>query len=402
MKLLTKSLLIAATIIAGILSVSVFAAEEMPRTVKVYFSPVEIPTLVEDEVVFNLYDGETLLDTKSHSLKRGSGGFEIEFSVPEYVAGKKFRFSVREGAQAAHHNGTYSADHILQTYSMPDENGELCCYTSFYMDLIPYWNKEAVINLPGEEQTLFYHCLTEEEVYVTIDLLDRLGIKCEKHYDEEKPYFELYTDKEHRARFYMGDIYALFGYEGVNLALPSFEIDTMPYVPLSRVADYFKCNLVLEEDNIYQRRISLTPSEYVPKEEEKHVNGIDITSKTEYLIWVSKKDFKVNIFLGENKKWHLAESFPCSIGAAKSPTVEGQFEYYQYHPRWEYDKYYCGPVMRFYRGYAFHSYLIKYDGTPYDDRLGMKISAGCVRMKPSDIKWMVDFVPKNTKILITP
>lgn len=405
MKLLKKSLFIAVLMLAVLLSVSALAEETALNTVKVYFSPCDTPTIVENNVVFNLYDetGTTLLDTKSHRLKRGHSGFEIEFNVPEYTIGTKFKFVVADGAKGAHHNGYYMPEHILETYSMPDENGADKYYTSFYMDLLYYWNKEAVIKVAGVEQTLFYHCITEDEVYVTIDLLDKLGINYEKHYDEEKPYFTLYTDDAHHARFYLNDIYALFGYEGTNLSVPSFEIDTMPYVPLSKVATYFACNYNVTEDNTFYCEITLTPSAYSEKHAKaQKVNSKNISSKTDYMIWVSKKDFEVNIFKGSKNNWQLVTSFPCSIGKPSSPTVEGQFEYHQYQPIWKYDKYYCGPVMRFYRGYAFHSYLIKYDGTAYDDRLGMKVSAGCVRMHPNDIKWMVANIPMYTKVLVTP
>jgi len=403
MKLFKRSLFFALLLICVVFAISAGAEGEIFNTVKVYFSAVNIPTIVEKDVVFELYDGATLLDTKTHSLKRGTPGFEIEFSVPEYPIGKEFRFLVKDGAQAVHHNGTYSKDQLLQTYSTPDGNGGLTYQTSFYMDLIPDWNKEAVIKVAGIDKTLFFHCLTDDEVYVTVDLLTALGIKVEKHYDEEKPYFTLYTDKAHSASFYLNDIYALIGGEGMNMAAPAFEIDSMPYVPLSKVAVYFACNYNVVSEDRYSREITLTPSAYSPAyAKAASINTRDISSKTEYMIWVSKKDFEVNIFKGSKNNWSLVTSFPCSIGKPSSPTVEGQFEYHQYQPKWTYAKYYCGPIMRFYRGYAFHSYLIKYDGTPYDDRLGMRVSAGCVRMHPNDITWMTKNIPLYTKVVVTP
>lgn len=405
MKFFKKVLFSAVIISAFFFCMSVYAGAEVFDAVKIYFSAENVPTIVEGEVVFSLYDesGSTLLDTKTYEIKRNNPGFEIEFKVPRYPIGTKFKFVVEKGAQGAHHNGLYLPEHILETYSMPDENGILQYYTSFYMDLICYWNKEAVINISGTDKTLFYHCLTEDEVYVTLDLLSAMKINYEPHLDEEKPYFILYTDETHRAYFYMDDIYALFGNEGVNLSSPTFQISGMPYVPLSKVAQYFACNYALEEDGRYFRKISLSQSEY-SEEHKKNiaVNKSDISSRTNYMIWVSKKDFKVNVYHGSKNNWGIVATFPCSIGAPSTPTVEGQFEYHQYHPIWKYDKYYCGPVMRFYRGYAFHSYLIKYDGTPYDSRLGKRISLGCVRMHPDDIKWMVDNIPLYTKVYVSP
>ena len=56
--------------------------------------------------------------------------------------------------------------------------------------------------------------------------------------------------------------------------------------------------------------------------------------------------------------------------------------------------------MRFNGGYAIHSTLLRYDGTPYDDRVGVKISHGCIRLRKDDINWMVSYIPLNTRIYI--
>ena len=56
MKLLKKSLFIAVLMLAVLLSVSALAEETALNTVKVYFSPCDTPTIVENNVVFNLYD----------------------------------------------------------------------------------------------------------------------------------------------------------------------------------------------------------------------------------------------------------------------------------------------------------------------------------------------------------
>ena len=57
--------------------------------------------------------------------------------------------------------------------------------------------------------------------------------------------------------------------------------------------------------------------------------------------------------------------------------------------------------MRFYKGYAIHSTLLRYDGSDYDGRVGKQISHGCVRVKPENINWMVSMIPLYTKIYIT-
>lgn len=401
-----KLLFIALLAVLVAMPLSVSAHNETVNSVSVHFTVEDIPTMKEEPAVFKLYnqEGTNLLDTQNYEIVKGQKWFDIKFNVPEYEIGTKFKFVIDSGAQGAFHSEVFAKEHILETYSMPDESGNDVFYTSFYMQLKPIWNKEAVIKIPGNKKTLFYHCLTENEVYVTTDLLSALGINTVTDFEGEKPSFTLVTDDgAYSAQFFLNDVHAVIGGESINLDIPTFEIGGLPYVPLSKVATYFACNYNLVSDNEYAREISLTPSVYSENYKKAgYVNGIDIESKTDYLVWVSKKDFSVNVYLGNNKNWRLVDSFPCSIGAPNSPTVEGQFEYHQYQPKWTYDKYYCGPVMRFYNGYAFHSYLIKYDGTPYDSRLGMRISAGCVRMHPDDIKWMVDFIPMYTKILVTP
>lgn len=405
MRLFKKCIITAILLLAVILPVSSFASGESFSCVKVHFILADIPTMIEETAVFELYDetGQNLLDRKSHSLIRNEKWFDIEFSVPEYPIGTKFKFVVSEGATGAVHSGVKQDVHILETYCHPDENGDMHYQTSFYMEILPLWNKEAVIRLPGETVTRYYHCLTEDEVYVTLDLMEKLGIKHTLDMDGEKPSATLYSeDGSAVARFYLNDIYAGFGENGENLAIPTFEIGGWPYFPLSRVAEYFNCNYTLVTDNEYMREITLTRSEYAESfKQASYINSLDIDSRTDYLIWVSKKDFTVNTYVGTKGKWHLVKSARCAIGAPKTPTVEGSFEYHQYQPRWTYDGYYCGPIMRFYNGYALHSTLIRFDGRFYDNRVGARISHGCVRLRPEDINWLAENIPLNTRVLVT-
>lgn len=134
---------------------------------------------------------------------------------------------------------------------------------------------------------------------------------------------------------------------------------------------------------------------------ENFVNGDKILSDTDYLIWVSKANYAVSVFLRDNGSWDCIKVFKCSIGAPDTPTVTGQYTYHQYQNKWQYSGYYVGPIMRFYHGYALHSTLINNDGTDRDGRVGKMISHGCVRLRPDDINWLVYYVPIGTKVYIT-
>ncbi len=405
MKLFRKSVLLAALMVFLVLFKGAYAAEKMANRVRISFENDPIPRIVENSVLFELYDetGVINFDSVTHQLRRGENAFEIEFNLPYYPAGTKFRIKADDGVKGIYYNGVLAEEHLLETKSCDDENGEEVLVSDFEMSLDLYWQKEAEIKLSGTDNKNFNYRVTDDEIYVTLDLIESLGIKYEPRLNEKKPYFKLYTDSYHYAFLYPDDIYAVFGQDQLNLPEAVYLENGMPYVPLSRVAVYFACNYNLESDDGYIRRVTLTPSVYTEKyKKETFVNKNAVSSKTDYMIWVSKKDFEVNIFRGRENYWTHIKTFPCSIGANATPTIEGQFEYHQKQARWTYPDYYCGPVMRFYRGYAFHSYLIRYNGKPYDSRLGKKISHGCVRMHPDDIGWMAQNIPLYTKVYITP
>lgn len=266
----------------------------------------------------------------------------------------------------------------------------------------PLLSKKAHISVGGAGQTEFFHYLIGDEIYVTEDLLCVLGITCTKSFEEEKPFFTLTADNEHLAVFYVDDIYATFGGIGENIPYPAFVTDTMPFVPLRRVAEYFECGYNVISDNVNQKNVSLSISKHCKAyKEAAYVNENGYESDTDYLVWVSKNDYSVNVYLGAKGNWRLIKSARCAIGAPSTPTIEGVFKYHQYQPRWQYDGYYCGPIMRFYKGYALHSTLIKSNGKPYDNRVGVKISHGCVRLRPEDINYLVNYVPIGTTVVVT-
>ncbi|MBQ7960531.1 MAG: L,D-transpeptidase [Clostridia bacterium] len=154
-------------------------------------------------------------------------------------------------------------------------------------------------------------------------------------------------------------------------------------------------------DEAYVSAKPLTGVDPWLEEAEKVVNDNKIKSDTPYLIWVSKSDFKVSVFLEREDGWECIKHFGCSIGAPDTPTITGQYKYIEQLKKWDYGTYYCGPIMRFYRGYAIHSTLLYNDGTDYDGRIGKMISHGCIRVRPENINWLMYYVPLNTKIYIT-
>ena len=61
----------------------------------------------------------------------------------------------------------------------------------------------------------------------------------------------------------------------------------------------------------------------------KYYGDKGIKSTTDYLIWISKKDYKLNLFKGADNNFRLINSYPCTIGAYSTPTITGEFEYHE-------------------------------------------------------------------------
>ena len=139
--------------------------------------------------------------------------------------------------------------------------------------------------------------------------------------------------------------------------------------------------------------------DYSKPTKEGFVDLMNYDSKTDYLVWVSRYTQKVIVFTGKQGDWELIKTFPCSSGANNTPTPEGIFEIYDRTWRWNFNYYYVNNVSIFNGGHAFHSILIGYNGAVYDDRVGIPLSHGCIRMLPDDCKYIYG-LPMGTRVII--
>ena len=133
------------------------------------------------------------------------------------------------------------------------------------------------------------------------------------------------------------------------------------------------------------------------------VNLQGYSSKSKYLIWVNLTYQRVNIFEGSQGRWTLIRSCLCGSGKPSTPTISGVFAVTYKQNAWNYGSYYCGPVVRFYGGYAFHSRLEYWpmgSGRYYDARIGFPISHGCLRMYDNDIWWIYNNIPSGTTVVV--
>ena len=128
------------------------------------------------------------------------------------------------------------------------------------------------------------------------------------------------------------------------------------------------------------------------------------SSRTNWLIYVSKGGRWVNVFKGKKNNWTIVKRCRCSIGAPGTPTPSGTFrvtcKVYHFGESKGYTCWYATGFIG--SAYLMHS-VVCYSGTktPSDGRLGMAISHGCIRMKIGNAKWIYDHVPGGTTVYIS-
>ena len=125
-------------------------------------------------------------------------------------------------------------------------------------------------------------------------------------------------------------------------------------------------------------------------------------SNTNWLILADTTNNHVAIFSGSRGNWRLQKYWVCSSGAPTSPTVTGEFTVgnkgYSFGEEHGYSCYYW---TQFRGAYLFHS--VKYYANTrniMDGRLGVNISAGCVRLDIDNAKWIYDNIPRGTKVVV--
>ena len=378
----------------------------MPNTVDVVFDITQSPANVDFSATLLLSDGTADYDTQI-TVSAADSVAVASFKVPEFQTGKVFTLSVVSGFDEVQYYDSFytQGDKIeLQTYTYL-ENETPVNVSTFHLHAIPseakrveFYRDYLPINLYPAPR--YYDGVLYVPAAAGAKSMDISHIE----YDNETgkiTYWILETpitlcvgSKEVTA---FGSTYTL------EREVVTF--DEIPYIPLTSFADIVGAWYLIQNEPDHINAV-VSGSEAVKREirnfeRTQHVNTLDITSDTEYLIWVSKADYTLRVYKGSTHNWSLVKDITCAIGKTYTPTCVGTFKYYERVARWPYAKYYVGPIMRFNGGYAIHTTLIKYDGTPYDDRVGTNLSAGCVRLQPKDMHWLIDLIPMYTTVHIT-
>lgn len=130
--------------------------------------------------------------------------------------------------------------------------------------------------------------------------------------------------------------------------------------------------------------------------------AVGLQSKTDFLLWTDLSRCLTYVLEYGDEGWHLIKTLSCSVGDAAHPTPRGRYEVdYKCTCIGKEGHYLCRYALCFYGSYMFHSVLYDFSGEKIiDERLGARISHGCVRLSPTDSKWLYATIPVGTAVFI--
>lgn len=348
---------------------------------------------------FILSDGENSYE-RSIPIAGYQKDLGVSFYISDgYIPGKEFTLTALCGVESIIYNGKEYKENEqipIKTSYTENKDGEVSVVNSVEMSYIPevseevlFYHNDNLITLPSEGY------ITDGTVMLPASSVAQ-SLSAEFFFDEGYGCYIL------RNEYVSVSLYpnnaTVIGNEVLSSLAP-VSVNGILYVPLNPIAKAFEGTLDVTQDDM-GHKVSLKYRPQTP--EERYINQSGHASDTEYMIWVSKANFRVHIFKGSAGNWEIVRSLRCSIGKPHTPTCEGTYKYYEPVAKWDYGSYYVAPVMRFNGGYALHSTLVRTNGTPYDNTLEDMVSHGCVRIDPVDMQWLFDTIPLYTTVHVTP
>lgn len=373
---------------------------------KVVVSITMIPRMqVTDSVArFELWDENGV---KLGEAEEWIGGItkelKLEFDCAKALHSKSVRLKLKSGlTYLKYDDKLYGVgdEIVLKPYVSQSKDGEAASEYTYTAEACPLYEHAIVVYAEGSMLELYPRArLMDDVAMIPIrPVANALGI--DVTYDEAYNSVVCEVDGE-QVIFNMDTAYATVLGEDTYLPRKCEMIDDTAYAPVRALAEAFGCTLeALDFGDHIDVRIGA--SEKVAAYREKMpVNRMGIASRTGYMVWIDKSDFRVRVYTGSQYKWKEVKSFPCAIGAVGMETPTGSYEYEYRMEAWYYDEYYVGPCLVFWGNYAMHSTLLGYNGIPYDNRTGVKLSHGCVRLEKQDIEWLSDNLPTGSRVYIT-
>lgn len=359
---------------------------------------------IDDFINLELYSmSDELLGTYNEWISSETNMIRAHFDIPEYTLGESFKLKLVNGINSLKYYDTVigaGEAFVVQTYGYLDENNNYIRGDEFALEGDPRYEKGVNIYINDDLFTLSPRArLVDSSTMVPVrQVAEALGLNVKYDAFYDSVVCSVGTDE---VIFNIGTTYSTVLGETVYAPHEPCYIDGSIYVPVRTLAEGIGSDITVYDFGEHLDVVLGESSLVKAFRNSSPVNRDGISSSTDYLVWVSKSEFKTRVYLGSTHNWELIKEFPCAIGAPGTETVTGQFEYIEHISSWNYDSYYVGPVLRFYNGYALHSTLLYYGGGEYDGTVGAKISHGCIRLHPSDINWLSAYIPLHTKIYIT-
>ncbi len=359
--------------------------------------------VVDSNIELEVYDKNNTLVGKSERWVGGiTKAVDFHFDVPTYTLGDAFTVKLVNGAERIAYYDTKvkpGGSFTVTTGFSLDEENKPVAENKFNLDAIPLWEKEVLIFVNDKKASISPRArIINDKTLIPIRAVAEamhLTVFYDKDYDSV-----VCSIGDDEVIFNLGSKYATMFGEGKNLEVAPCYINGNAYIHIRSLTDAFDAPLdVIDKGDKLEITIGESPmiKEFLSR---TPVNQWNISSDTDYMVWVDKSEYTVRLFEGSKNNWKLIHTAPCGIGAPSTPTITGSFRYIE-RTRWNYNTYYVGPVLRFHNGYALHSTLLNYDGTEYDGRVGIKLSHGCIRMHPEDINLIANTIPLYTRIYIT-
>lgn len=379
-------------------------SEELSTQFNLHIDITPHKYIIPNNAVIELYnDMGELVGSQLRYVGWDRMAVDMQFDVPEYRMGDKFKIKLVSGLRSISYNDEYvEAGGMLEvdTYGYTDENGVYTQSNGCTITGNPHYDKELnIYHIDKLIQNVTPHARIVDGVTMmpVRAIGEAIGLKVTYDPNYDSVVCSVGNDQ---VIFNANTAYTTVFGEDTYAPHATVYLEGSLFVPVRTLAEAFGSKLEVADYGEYMD-IIIGESPMVKEfRNQTPVNRDGIGSKTNYLVWVSKHEYKVRVYEGQQYNWSLLQEFPCALGAWNTPTITGQFEYLE-RTQWDYGTYYVGPVLRFYNGYALHSTLLYYGGGEYDGRVGVNISHGCVRLHPQDINWIANTIPFGTRIYIT-
>lgn len=360
--------------------------------------------IMSKNAVIELYDmNDNLLGSQLRYVGWDTPSVTMKFKVPEYRMGTKFKVKLVEGLRSIWYygKGVQPGDYLeVETYGYLGEDGSYVQNNGASIDAKPHYDKEVHLYITNKwYNDITPHARIVDDVLMVPVRAVAEAMDLDVTYNPEWHSVTLSLEDQ-AVCFWANNDYMTYPEGDKNAQHKPVYIEGSLFVPVRDLAEAYGCSLEVTDYGEFMDILIGEAPYHKTIMERIPVNRDGIGSRTNYLVWVSKHEYKVRVYEGQQYHWKLLKEFPCALGAWNTPTITGQYEIIE-RTQWNYDGYYVGPVLRFHNGYALHSTLLYYGGGEYDGRVGVNISHGCVRLHPEDINWIAATVPFRTRVYLT-